>query len=160
MRVESLSKKDTLELTLDARVVAMRWDILPWDLVFDMDVPARRDRDNFKRRAWLCFVGFSALTMPFDRARIPTGCWLIGPLAETAVSSEFSEYCVSGVAPKGRDDGSLESNPAIEIVVRAQAVLGLVSEEACRSGDAGLHWADRNGLCSDEEMMLAAGRCR
>lgn len=75
-----LQDEDVRALTTDARIVAMRWDVLEWGVVLDLDVPVSEANDAPMRRAWLAFPGVSEITLAMHEARLPTGIWLTSSL--------------------------------------------------------------------------------
>lgn len=155
-RVIKLNAADALKMTLDARVAAIRWDVLAWDLVLDMDTPSAEGRTKLMHRAWLCFRGVSTMTWPFHQTRLPTGCWLSSCIGQPDDCGEFKEYRFYSLIPRIHEDGSMTGNPAVAVSIRAQGVFGLVSVESCAVGSFGLSWKDRIKLASDEELVAMA----
>ncbi len=79
--VRILDASAVSEMTRDAKVVAIRWDLIKWSLVLDMDVPASEARASPVRRAWLVLGGVSEISLDLESARLPDGVWLSGPAA-------------------------------------------------------------------------------
>ena len=48
---------ELFNITWDAKVVAIRWDIIPWCMLFDMETPLSEARMAPVRRSWLVFAG-------------------------------------------------------------------------------------------------------
>ena len=148
---------DLYDVTQDARVVSIRWDLVQWALVLDLDAPTSEAKDAPVMRAWLVFSGLSELSWPMKCVRIPNGCGLTSTIRPSPGSGEFQEYRFTALLPRFRADESLEGNPAQEVMIRAQALHGVASERSARPGEFGLSWAARVALASDEEMLGALG---
>jgi hypothetical protein len=50
--VIELPTEEALWITDDARLVALRWDLLPYALVLDLDVAVQGSQGGLMRRAW------------------------------------------------------------------------------------------------------------
>ncbi len=152
-RVHRLADEDVLDITLDARVVAIRWDVIPWGLVLDLDAPLSEDDKTSMRRAWLCFPGLSSFTWVFMGTRLPTGCWLTSPVWVLSLANGFSEYHFSALVPQFHADGTIKENVSTEVIVRSRGIAGVVSELFAQRGDFGLVWGDRIKLATDQEFI-------
>jgi hypothetical protein len=109
-----LSEKETIQLTLDARLVGIRWDIIPWSLVFDLDVPTSESKNAPMCRAWIVFSGMSELSFPLNSARLPNGCWLTSNLSYKLLPDGFRDYSVLGLVPMFDAEQLIEKNPSGE----------------------------------------------
>lgn len=143
-----------LTLTRDARVVAIRWDLVPWGLVLDLDVPVSEGEGVPIRRAWIVFSGVSDITWPMRQSRLPNGVWLGSAVVTTPFESE-TEYSFTALLPTFRDDGTAETSPSHVVVVRAQGLRAVASVNAVPPGECGPAWADRTALARDEDLLAA-----
>ena len=155
--VSKLPILDAMNITLDARVVALRWDVIPWGLVLDLDVPISEDNKAFMKRAWLCFSGIDSITWNFAAARLPTGIWLISPIVMSDLKNGFHEYRFSAILPQFQTNGSMMANPSHEIIIRAQCIECIISKESVRPGEYGLTWRDRVALANDQAFIDVVG---
>lgn len=142
------------ELTRNARVVAIRWDLVPWALVLDLDAPESEERAAPLRRVWLVFEGVSDISWPMERARLPNGCWLNSEVVATPVGSEV-EFSVSALLPQFGDDERVQGRPAQIIIIRGQALQTVRSNASAVVLDRDLSRAERLDIASDEEMLAA-----
>lgn len=149
-----LAYDQALELTRDARVVAIRWDLVPWALVLDLDAPDSEGREVPLRRSWLVFDGVSDISWPMDRARLPNGCWLNSEVVCVPIAAEF-EFRVSALLPQFGGDDRVQGQPAQIVAIRAQALRAVRSEEGVVVSGRNLSRAERLQLASDERMLAA-----
>ena len=49
-KVYRLTDREVMEITQDARLVAIRWDVLPWSIVLDIDTPVSEQEHAEMRR--------------------------------------------------------------------------------------------------------------
>jgi len=75
MKVELLSEDAALDITQDARVAAIRWDLITGSVVLDLDCPISEAKNAPMQRAWLVFRGVKDMSIPLV-GRLPAGCWL------------------------------------------------------------------------------------
>ena len=155
-RLITLEDSEILALTQDARIAAVRWDAIPWCLVFDLDAPISEAHRAPMRRAWIVFHGVSELSFPAQDARLPNGCWLTSTASSTVVG-DFREFCVLALMPRFIGSESSPSSAVEKIVIRAKKVIGIVSSASAAPGDSGLTWENRIALATDEEMRAAVG---
>jgi len=154
--VRVLDEIETKELTVDARVVAIRWDLIPWCLVLDIDVPSSEASDAPYYRGWVIFDGMSEMDWPFHNARLPNGCVLTSELGCWESSEGFNNYVFRGLLPSFSDDGAVQGNPSKEIKIRAKNVIGVLSNKSVKPTDEFLDLHERTSLASDEDLMEVA----
>jgi hypothetical protein len=154
-RIHHLDGEALRGITLDARVAALRWDVVPWGLVIDLDSPASEAKDAPMRRAWLAFPGLSELSWPFAGARLPNGCWLTSRITCVAVDAKFREYRFLALLPRFSGDDVIVGVPSQEVMIRSMGMVGIASEETSPPTAYGLPWAERISLARDEEMVVA-----
>jgi len=104
-----------LSLSTDAKIVAIRWDLIEWSLVIDLDALAdpKAPTNDIKSRSffrvWIVFLNISEISWPLSDSRIPTGCWLDGafdiysnplPLDNTYTARVFAPvFCENKIVP-------------------------------------------------------------
>ncbi len=125
----------------------MRWDLVPWGLVFDLDVPVSEGEGVPIRRAWMVFSGVSDITWPMRQSRLPNGVWLGSAVLATQLDTE-TQYSFSALLPTFRDDGTMEKSPSQAVVVRAQGLQAVASVKAVHPGELGPSRPDRTALAS------------
>ncbi len=143
-------------ITLDARVAAIRWDVIPWGLVLDLDAPVCEAPGAPMKRAWLLFPAVSEISWPFIEARLPNGCWLSSKMSCSWSGGGVREYRFTALLPRFSGEVmSLESPPS-EVMIRAQRVSGAASLGTHPPGEHGiLAWAERGRLARDEALISA-----
>jgi hypothetical protein len=148
-----LAESDALRLSMDARIVAVRWDLLEWGVVFDLDTPVSEAKRSAMKRAWLVFSGLDQLTVPMLGARLPTGLWLTSSLDVEPAPQGFRTYTCHGhfAVPDG---AGVRANLKA-LVVQAQSLVGVVSTNGAPPIDYGLALDVRRKLASDDEMLRA-----
>ena len=145
---------DALVLSRDARLVAVRWDVVPWGIVLDLDTPDSEANGAAMRRAWLIFAGVSEVTIPMRNNRLPTGIWLSSPLAVEKEDHGFSNYTCSALLPTFDRNRLREADSGAEISIRAQSLVGAVSANSATPGEYGLSLRTRIELSSDEDLLV------
>jgi len=155
-QVVSLPSEETLRATLDAKLVAIRWDLIPWSMVFDLDVPTSEAKNAGIYRAWIVFKGMSQLTFPSHGARLPNGCCLTSILTCESRPDGFQDYAVTGILPIFDGNGLSDARQSARIVVCAQGIKGLRSESSAIPSEFGLPYATRIALASDAELQAMA----
>lgn len=153
-KITELDQEKTKKLTIDARLLAMRWDLIPWCLVLDLDVPVSEAADAPLRRAWIVFEGISELYLPLLNARLPNGCGLISQITIEKLSDNFQIYKFWGLLPSFSDDDSIHKYPSKEISIKAKEMSGFISIEARPKGKY-LERKSRISLASDDELLSA-----
>jgi len=154
-KVIELDQEKTKLLTVDALLLALRWDLIPWSLVLDIDTPISEAVDAPYRRAWLVFGDVSEIYFPIHNARLPNGCGLISQISISELTDDFKLYEFCGLLPSFSENDSIIEYPSKDISIKAKEITGLISIEA-RSSD--INFIDRQtrvNLASDEEFLLA-----
>jgi hypothetical protein len=156
-RVYRLTDDEVLAITLDARVVAIRWDVIPWSLVLDLDTPAVGEDRTEMRRTWICFGGVSEFTWLFSDTRLPTGCWLTSTIGVSSLPNGFSEFAFAALIPQFNEDDTVKENPAKDVFVKSMRIAGASSKASALSAEYGLTWSDRTALATDQEFIDVLG---
>ncbi|MBN8471408.1 hypothetical protein JYJ95_33300 [Corallococcus exiguus] len=143
-----------------SRVVAIRWDVLPWGLVLDLDSPLSETPDTELRRVWLCFHDLGAVTWPFQEARVPTGCWIVVQFPLETTSAGLLSYSFSTVLPVGATgDLVLRTRDEDVVEIQAQGFTVLASRASAPPDEQGhLDWDTRTRLASDASFVEALRR--
>ena len=148
-----LNDQETRALTVDARVVAVRWDVLPWGLVLDLDAPVAESENAPMRRAWLAFLEVGEITIPMLEARLPTGIWLTSSLQVGPDERGFRVFSCNALLPVFDGNSLRSTGVPSPLAVRARAVLGLASRDSRIGEEYGLGFESRQALCSDRDML-------
>jgi hypothetical protein len=155
-RIQLLDRAETMESTLDARIVALRWDLLAWDLVLDCDLPAFGERDsNAIKRGWIVFDSVGEISLTLDSARLPRGIIAVSSIGESPLGDNCSEFNISVLIPRFSEDDKLVGNPGGVLTISAKSVLTVRS---IAIGDFGEHSGDvfqRNSLADDNDFLEA-----
>jgi hypothetical protein len=150
-KIIKIEKTEVYNLTKDARLVGIRWDIVPWGLVLDLDAPVSEKERSPVRRAWLVFHGLSELNFPLINTRLPNGCWLNSSLSCSPLPNDFTDFVFIAIVPHFVGN-IVDGKPTKEVVIRAKQVTGIVSASKSAPNDDGLTWEERNRLATDAEM--------
>ena len=154
--MRSLSYDEALGIVREAILVAVRWDLIPWCLVLDLDTPTSEAKDARMRRVWLVFEGMSEISWSLDRARLPNGCWIYNLLEPESLSDGFILFTLMTLAPAFRADGSVHENSMRELRIRAKKAYGVISEGSGVPDVSGLARDVRLALAGDDDMLIAA----
>jgi hypothetical protein len=140
-------------LTTDARIVAIRWDLVEWGVVLDLDVAVSEAKNAAMRRAWLVFPGVSEMTIAIQEARLPTGIWLTSSLEELPDDDGFRIFSCQALLPVFYGNTVRPTGTSSTLSIRAQNLLGVVSQGSDIPGEHGLGFESRQRLCDDQEML-------
>ena len=161
-RVESFSEVLALRCTSDARIRAIRWDVIPWAMVLDLEWNEHERRDSRVRRVWLAFVGVSDTTWPFDRARTPTGWHSQSEIDVSEPQGRFRtfSFSVQNSCFIGNEvDYTKPGGGRVE--VKAMSILAVASVEEHEAMEVGLSYEQLQSLATDDDLrqaLLATGR--
>lgn len=145
-----LSTPELYNLAEDARVVAIRWDLISSSLILDLDTPIAESSFQ-SRRVWLCFEEVESFIWPAHQARIPTGCFLASIVEETETGPSY-DFRIAVLLPRFEKNkvvpGSLQ-----EIRIRARKLHGAASTNGAEPTEYGLEFDQRRRLASDEDLL-------
>jgi hypothetical protein len=155
-KLYQLSDDDVLMTPRDGRIAAIRWDILPWGLVLDLDALTSEAGGAPLRRVWLAFEGLIEITTTLEDARVPNGIWIASDIEITEVSPKVNDYSFLALLPKHAADDSLVGRASRNITIRARNLAGVASNATTPAREiGGLGWAERNALARDEDLVEA-----
>ena len=151
--VSLVNEDEVISLTKDTKLVALRWDLIDWGLVLDLDVPQSENSDAPVSRAWLVFQGVSEITLPLKDTRLPNGCFLSSYVNIRASFNGLHDFTFNAMLPTFNGETILQPVTK-EIVIRAKAILGAISiKSAAPDNFSFLSRATRMRLADDEEML-------
>jgi hypothetical protein len=140
----------------DARIAAIRWDILPWGLVLDLDARLSEAQDSPLRRVWLAFDGVAEMTLELLDSRVPNGIWITSGIEVTEVSERFRDYSFLALLPTHAPDDTLVGRASRSVTIRAMNLVGVASRASTAARESGgLGWAQRVALARDEDFVEA-----
>lgn len=152
IRATRVDEQAALALVRDARIAAIRWDIVEWGLVLDIDAPVTEAPGAPMRRAWLVFSGVSDVTIPVQAARLPNGIWVTSVMSADAGTDGFRAYSAAALLPVFDGNVPRGDTSSGTVVVRAQSLVGVASSQTAAAGDHGLSHESRTGLATDLDM--------
>jgi hypothetical protein len=155
LKTSHVVSDDALHLSRDSRVVALRWDLVPWGIVLDLDVPISEAKGAAMRRAWLLFSGVAEVTIPMQSSRLPTGIWLTSSFAVEGSAQESLLYTCRALLPEFNENRLREDGTLGCISIRAQSLVGVVSQRSSLASEYGLSLGSRTDLASDQEMLAS-----
>lgn len=147
---------------MNTKIAAIRWDLIPWGLVLDVDVMHEDDPDyeadeHLMKRGWVVFWGIDGITWTFENDRFPTGCWVRGGLDIEPVADGFQNYSFRILTGRFNKNGE-PLRPAYEdVTICAKRAAGVISRRSTACEAYGLSREARQTLASDDEMLSALG---
>lgn len=152
-----LSKSDVAGFSMGARLVGIRWDLIEWGLVFDMDTPISEAKGSPLYRVWIVFDGVSELCFPFEKTRLPNGCFITSSFVTTEMSEGFFSYSAYALLPTYTAKDKYVEPVAKTISITAKSMFGVRSALTAEAGSTSgwLSREDRNRLASEDEMLEA-----
>lgn len=156
MPYDLICKIDEISLLVqDARTWSIRWDLIPWSLVLDVDL--ENESLSLPRRAWLIFEAVSALTLPLSQINSPMGLWITSEIKIRSVATsnmrerEFSFRIISTLA--GQGDIKTPQATYIDCGVIARSVHLCVGPELQKRGTFADMICTRLRAAPDQEML-------
>ncbi len=154
--IQIFTDDETEKRVCDARLVAIRWDVIPWAVVLDLDAPESEAAGAPVHRMWIVADGIRDLSWSLARARLPTGCFLTSEAFIARDADGRATFTASTLTPAFTDDGQVVGDVHSELIVRSQGLVALGSRRAAAPGEHGLAWQVRHSLASDEELASIA----
>jgi hypothetical protein len=154
--VSRISEDEASKIAIDARIMAIRWDVIEWAVVLDIDTPDSEAPGARMRRAWLVFTGVSDMTIPIRSARLPIGICLTSHIIADSEEDGFQTYTCHGLFPVFDGDIPRPGETANTMSIRAQSLFGVVSTDRAVTTQEGLDLNVRRKLASDDDMLQAA----
>lgn len=153
-QVRRLHPAEAMAIACDAKIVALRWDLIPWGFVLDIDAAVPERGEGAVTRAWVAFHGVGEISWKFDQARLPNGCWIASQIFETRTDGKLCTYRFRALLPRFSAGGQLLAPLESEVAVRAMAVHGAIGLGiGHHDGFRNLPWAARQQIASDEELL-------
>jgi hypothetical protein len=157
-KVVKIDQTTALDLADLSRLVAIRWDLVQWGLVLDLDCSEFPDGDGDSRRGWLVFEGVSELTWSLRKSRLPTGLMLTSAIEVSTTESGMREYCIRHLAPTLNERDEVEGNPANILTISAQSMSGFISSLTVAPKDSWPSYEERNALATDADFLFVLGQ--
>jgi hypothetical protein len=146
-----LTDQEAAHAAVDARVAALRWDLVPWSLVLDCDAG-----QSSLARLWIVFEGLDTVTLPCDDARIPNGIWIAGEIGIEPGMDGLSDFSFLALLPRHDERGDVTGRPSRLATIRARRMLGVRSTGGAPPGPYdSLARMERLALASDDQMLAA-----
>lgn len=143
---------DAANILSNSKVVSIRFDLVPWAMVLDIDVPGDESPSTAHHRAWAVFSGVSELSLPFESIRYGPGFWTSG--FEIVLAADYNTYSVRFLLMQGsqkRIEGSTYLDTA---KIRAQNLVCLKSIGAAATDEfRNLTFIERNALATDHDFL-------
>ncbi|MEM8798161.1 MAG: hypothetical protein AAGE61_21525 [Pseudomonadota bacterium] len=139
----------------DAKIRALRWDLLDWAVVIDLDVASAPGRPLSYRRAWCVFERLKEFRIQADKARLPIGIWVYNT-KRTALGDGDTRFEVSAQLPKSALDKDLVfPSPQSFSIVAAKAI-AIISKRPVKPRQHDfLDFKERKSSGSDEAFLEA-----
>ena len=138
----------------NSRVASLRWDVHPWGLVLDLDVPLSEESDAERYRAWAIFEGVNDIYLPFECIRLPVGFWTNG--FDVNQDLEFNTYSIGAQLPKFTNNEVADFSSSQRISIQAKNAHGYKSTTSARANKFNfLEYDDRTSLASDLDFRSA-----
>jgi hypothetical protein len=155
-KVKILDSAEALWFGRDTKIVAIRWDLIPWCLVLDCDVPLKEDVENTPtRRAWMIFNGIHEISWTVNSARLPNGVFMTNAIVASKCIEGFFQYELPILTPTFSNANKLNSNPYSNLIIQAKKFTMATSIAASHFGEFGPDRQQRNALASEEDFLRA-----
>lgn len=152
--VRRLLPAEAMTIARDAKIVALRWDLVPWGLVLDVDAVVPERGEGVVTRAWLVFYGVGDVSWRFDQARLPNGCWISSLVSETREDGELCMYRFRALLPRFSPADQLLAPLESDVAIQAMAIHGAIAQEfGHHDGFRNLPWAARQQIATDERLL-------
>lgn len=153
----TLGEDDVYECASLARIVAVHWNLVPWALVLDLDARLSDEVGTEVRRMWLVFQGVFDLTLPLERANVPAGIWIVGPMWSAGGDADgVRDFTLPIQADTIDLEGVPAGSPNRDLRVRARSVFAVASVATAAEEKPHLSFRTRSGLADDLSMLAAA----
>lgn len=157
--IEVVPIEKNLVVGFNVKIVGLRWDLVPWGLVVDLDVPRDSDLAQEVGRAWLAFASLRDLTFPAEAARVPHGCFGADEVWTTSKEDGTRVFEFQVLLPVFDAADVMKPHPSRLVTVSAQSgFLIRSSGSAIPDSDAGLSFRQRQSLASDESLLAVLER--
>lgn len=143
------------DLFVSARVTALRWDLVPWGLVLDVNAQTTEQESARLHRGWIVFEGVSDLFAPFNNSRLPMGFWVYSFTSEFKEGWAYSSF--SAQVPTYDDEvEKFDDHGMKRFSVKSKGVTAVISDDSA-TGDEyrNLDHQTRQQLGSDDEFLQA-----
>lgn len=155
-RVELLNHEETIDSTIDARIVAIRWDLLMWGLVLDCDVPAFGEKaSNAIKRSWVVFHAVDNISLKLDSARLPRGIIAGSSIEVRPLANDFTQFSFSVLTPKYSESDEMIGNPHGNLTITAKTLLVVRSIAIGDFGEFSGDVTQRSSLADDNDFLDA-----
>lgn len=133
----------------DARVAALRWDLIEWALVLDVDYCTSEAAGAPLGRGWIVFEGLVDISLVLANARLANGLWIDSEIDIQQDKDGFNRYSMGALLIDILPDGSTRRSAGDRITIRAQRLVALRSERTLATTRGYLKLAERQALASD-----------
>jgi hypothetical protein len=150
-RWEILDAYALQELPLNTKVVAVRWDIVQFALVLDLDLPV--PRTDLIRRAWIVFPDIDAVTVEFEQTNTPTGIFLDSGWYSEAIGEGKYSHRASVLLPWSPSKTEVLARPGSTLEIVSLRAFGVATRGTFKpASQFGAVFLERCGLVSDGDM--------
>ncbi len=144
----------------DAKVVAVRWDLVPWGLVIDIDVPLSEAENAPLHRAWIVFDGMNEINWNFNNSRLPDGIWLTSNALVKQQTNGGLKFTIATLLPKFSENEPLpDTGEDFGLSITAKNILVFRSDKSISPGKYGLTRQQRLSLADDTCLLDTVTRC-
>ena len=98
-------------MSISAKLVSIRWDLIPWALLLDCDVPLNGGTGSTtKHRGWFVFDGVGEISVNLMETQLPNGIFCSGDIYVAEVGTRLTKYAVPILLPTFSDN-AMTNNP-------------------------------------------------
>jgi len=153
-KISIIPYDEALRITYDAKIVSLRWDLVPWSLVLDIDYKSAFEQTNSEiGRAWLVFYDITELWFSFDEARLPNGLFSTYYISTSKIDAEYTDYSLSILAPTFDATNKISLDPHKTLKIRAKKLRSAKSIIVGAFGEFGPTFTQRQALGNDQEFL-------
>jgi len=166
-----MSEFEISDSTNNGRIAAIRWDILPWAVVLDLDAPVSEGADVLARRVWLVFIDLDQICFSKPQGlpvapdvetpgfRLPNGVRSTGDLYVNRKSEKTCEFGFTADFARYDEADQLVEGGHRAVKIIAKSLIGVCSVAQDALDDHGsFSYEQRNSLASDLDLLVRVNR--
>jgi hypothetical protein len=152
-----LDESDAAALADGAKIVAFRWDLIPWSLVIDIDYKvSHREGGNSVGRAWLILELITDISVTLTESRLPTGVFSNDVIRVYDADHPLKSYELSLIAPTFDREEKIQGDVNRKLKLVAEKLSGIKSNRIGSFGQFGPSYDERQDLISDRHLLAVA----
>lgn len=160
--VDILQHTEMLPLLSESRLRAVRWDLIKWATILDLDFQELERKHAAVYRTWIVLSHTVDFTWPVEKARFGDGVLLVSPAEVTLLDDGLLEFGVLTLTMTFDESDKPTSGPHLTTlsitcsrVDCLRSSLSMPPSVSMRLSDPVLPYEARVRLASDSQMLAA-----